>query len=181
MTIKSNKIGRSRPNIVIMLKNRSHRNEGGEACGKFFEGRKKSGRDFRRALRSYLQHSRYYSAPCLIPLTAVSFSIVLILRPEVVPLVILTRHHILFWLSSPSWRCPLLRPEVFHLSSWLVNVLFTLPYPTVSLHNPCLINHPSSPTSHPEILHPVVNSCSVPSVPSDTINITLCTIKNLHP
>lgn len=38
------------------------------------KARKRNGRDSRRALRSYLQHSRYDSAPCNIPLCAESFS-----------------------------------------------------------------------------------------------------------
>ncbi|MDP2513933.1 hypothetical protein Q8W17_02070 [Photobacterium damselae subsp. piscicida] len=46
--------------------------------------------NFRCPLRSYLQHSRYYGAPCIIPLTAViRQQLSFILRPEVVPMVIL--------------------------------------------------------------------------------------------
>ncbi len=56
----------------------------------------KRGRNFRCALRSYLQLSRYYGAPCIIPLSAVIRQhYPFLLHPEVVPMASVTRYNVL--------------------------------------------------------------------------------------
>ena len=90
-----------------------------------------------------------------------------------VPLAFLTRQSFLSWLSSSILAVSLTSSWSGPLSSWLANILFTfmpfLGYPfTVHVRYTILVHrsHPETPTS-------LGFSCSVPSVPSDTIKITL--------